>query len=301
MSEDEPAPRHLLGCLACLCGVCRRRQLHSRSRTPTSVAARTAYQDRQSGTALQVDLYVRRGRQLEITPAGRKVQRFARELAASAADFQAELHDSRHRQPVVLCAGEGSYLYLLGEGLRRFKAASSQPLRLETGDRSVAIEAVRSARAHLGIASLESAPEGLRVRPLTKVGQVLVMAARHPLTARRTIRLKDLQGVSLIVPPAGRPHRIMLSRMLQSADIEWHVAMEASGWELMLQFVKLGLGLAVVNACCRLPREVRSRPMPELPLLQYYLFQLDKNLPPSAQQLKQSLLDCADSWKHASR
>jgi LysR family transcriptional regulator, low CO2-responsive transcriptional regulator len=36
---------------------------------------------------------------------------------------------------------------------------------------------------------------------------MLVMPSRHPLATRRNVRLRDLQGASLIVPPVGRPHR----------------------------------------------------------------------------------------------
>jgi DNA-binding transcriptional LysR family regulator len=123
------------------------------------------------------------------------------------------------------------------------------------------------------------------------------MPARHPLAARRSVKLADLEGAQLIVPPSGRPHRTLLSRMLQSAEVTWHVAVEASGWELMLQFVRLGLGLAIVNACCRMPAGVTSRPMPELPSLQYYVFHLDKALPKAVVELKKNLLDHRDAWK----
>lgn len=85
--------------------------------------------------------------------------------------------------------------------------------------------------------------------------------------------------------------------MLQSERVEWNVAVEAAGWELMLEFVRLGLGLAVVNECCRLPRGVVGRPVPELPSLQYFVFHLDKQLSTPAAELKQRLLAFGDSWK----
>ncbi len=44
-----------------------------------------------------------------------------------------------------------------------------------------------------------------------------------------------------------------------------------TGWELMLHFCRLGLGLAVVNSCCRLPQGLVSRPLPELPGIPYFL------------------------------
>jgi DNA-binding transcriptional LysR family regulator len=247
--------------------------------------------------ALQAVLYVRHGRNIEITEAGRKVQRFAREMAGAAQEFQGELLGAKGTQPVVLAAGEGSYLYLLGEAIHAHRTASKHPLRLQTADRHAALDAVISARAHLGVASLGTLPADLVVKPLTRVGQMLAIPSRHPLASRRTIRLRDLHGAELIVPPEPRPHRTMLSRMLQSERVEWNVAVEATGWELMLEFVRLGLGMAVVNACCRMPRGVVARPMPELPSLEYFVFHLDKPLSKAAAELKQRLLAFGDSWK----
>jgi DNA-binding transcriptional LysR family regulator len=242
-------------------------------------------------------LYIRRGRQIQITESGRKVRRFALELTASAAAFEAELTGRDANQGVSLCAGEGTYLYLLGPGIHAFRAASKHPLRLETGDRDTAVDAVLSARVQLGVAPLETIPRGIAARSLTRVNQVLAMPSTHSLARHRSVRLKDLAGALLIVPPAGRPHRTMVAQMLQTAQIDWHVAIEASGWELMLHFVQLGLGLAIVNSCARLPAGVVARPMPELPVIDYQVFHIDRTLPVPAADLKRTLLRSAELWK----
>jgi hypothetical protein len=39
----------------------------------------------------------------------------------------------------------------------------------------------------------------------------------------------------------------------------------------MLHLVRLGMGLAVVNACCRIHTALTTRPIPELPSIQYHL------------------------------
>jgi DNA-binding transcriptional LysR family regulator len=242
-------------------------------------------------------LYVRKGRSIEITEAGRKVQRFARELAASTIAFQNDLLERESAQPVVLAAGEGSFLYLLGQGIRAHLAGGKHSLQLLTADGTAAVEAVQSGRAHLGVASLETIPDGVSAEPCTRVGQMLAIPKQHPLSARRNIRLRDLNGAALIVPPPGRPHRVMLSQMLQSAQVDWTVAVEASGWEVMLHLVRLGMGLAVVNACCRIPSGVVTRSVPDLPSLQYFVFCRTGGLSRAAQALKQSLLAHANSWK----
>ena len=249
------------------------------------------------GRVVERPLYVRRGRMIEITAAGRRVQRFARELAASTLEFQNELLEQDTGQQVVLAAGEGSLLYLLGHGIKAHLSNRKHSLQLLTADGSASLEAVRSGRAHLGVAALETIPRDVAADPLSRVGQVLAIPRRHALSSRRTIRLKDLAGAELIVPPAGRPHRMMVSQMLQSAQIDWKVAVEASGWELMLQLVRLGMGLAVVNACCRMPTGVIAKPMPELPALQYFVFSRKNKLSSAVQTLKQNLLSQANAWK----
>lgn len=252
------------------------------------------------GAALGLVLYQRQGRQIEITEAGRKVQRFAREVAQAAEEFESELGETRVAVPVSLAAGEGAYLYLLGEGLRSYRAATRQPLRLETATAQAAMEAVLSARVHLGVAPLERGTRQLVSEPLTLVGQVLAVPARHPMAGTSPARLRELDGAQLIVPPAGRPHRTMITTALQSLNVSWEPVIEASGWELMLHFVRLGLGLAIVNACCKIPPGVAVRPLPELPAVQYHVFHGRQPLPRRAEELKAALLHAGDAWKHRS-
>lgn len=244
-------------------------------------------------------LYVRRGRTIEITEAGRRVQRLARDMAASMAAFRDDMREDATTRPVVLAAGEGAFLYLLGPGIRAHLANRRHALQLMTADGAAAVEAVRAGRAHLGIACLDAMPRDLDAEPLTRVGQVLALPRKHPLAMRRSIRLKDITDAGLIVPPAGRPHRMMLSQMLQSAQVPWHAAVEASGWELMLHLVKLGMGLAVVNACCRMPAGVVARPIPELPALQYMILSRKEGVVGAAASLKASLRSHSDGWKAA--
>lgn len=221
---------------------------------------------------LQVPLYRRVGRRIELTEPGRHTARFGREIDRQIDGFTQQLRTGTVVQGVVLAAGEGAYLYLLGNALREFKRRLRVPLELLTRDREGAIDAVRSGKAHLGIASLESAPSGLTCEPLGQFAQMLVMPRSHPLATKREIRLKDLSGVKLIVPPPDRPHRIMISRALQSANVDWEAVIEANGWELMLHFVRLNLGCAIVNGSCRIPSVLVARSLNELPRVQYHVF-----------------------------
>jgi DNA-binding transcriptional LysR family regulator len=253
---------------------------------------------RKLGEQLALPLYQRSGRKLELTLHGAAVARYGRELHARTEGFLSVLHNGANDQPVVMAAGDGAYLYLLGPAIQRFLAKATVPARLLALDRDGAIEAVRSGHAQLAVAPLETVPSDMEAAALTAVGQVLVVPRSHALARRRTVRLKDLKGCRIVVPPAGRPHREMLARMLQAADVGWEVAVEASGWELMMQFVGLGVGVAVVNACCNIPRGLVAIPLAELPAIRFHVFHM-KGQPMEGElaRLRKLLLEHADHWR----
>ncbi|WP_395349186.1 LysR family transcriptional regulator [Variovorax sp. UC122_21] len=250
---------------------------------------------------LGAKLYLRVGSALQLTSAGEQVARHARELLLLNQRFVKGLAQGQEQAVVSLAAGEGAYLYLLGKALSQFSGPGASPhLQLLTRNRDAAVQAVRAGQAQLGIAPLGGVPADLHAVRLTVVGQVLVLPRAHALASRRSVRLRDLQGANLIVPPAGRPHRELLARLLQAESVQWQPSLEADGWELMLRFAQLGFGLTVVNACCRIPKGLVAVPLQGYPPLEYHLFRA-ADRPPSvhAQRLWNALLAQADHWKNA--
>lgn len=259
-------------------------------------------------SALGVPLYTYKkvGQTIELTPDGARVAGFGREIRERTERFMDDLRLREGRRPVVLCAGAGAYLYLLGPAITRFLQGAGQAaeknksaaLRLMTRDREGTLEAVVAGEAHLGVASLETAPDGLSVERLTEVGQVLVMPASHRLAQKRAVRLVDLEGERIVVPAPGRPHRAMIAQALQSAGVAWEPAVEANGWELMMRFVELGAGVAIVNGCCRAPEGLRARPLPELPARSYDLVWRPGAIADGGPLLlRRALLEMRDAWK----
>ncbi len=215
--------------------------------------------------AVGAPLYHRRGRNLELSEAGRRVAAFGRELRRRERCLLAELRGPQVDAPVVLQAGEGAYLYLLGPALRRFRQAGSDLLRLRVGDAEATLRAVSEGVADVGVLPLASAPEGIEVEPIAEVGQMLVVPRAHPLAERTRLSLHDLAGQRLIVPPEDRPQRRALAAALAERGVAWEVGVEATGWVLMIRLVSLGVGLAIVNDFCRLPRDLVGLPLVQLP------------------------------------
>ncbi len=155
-----------------------------------------------------------------------------------------------------------------------------------------AIDALRSGEAHLGVGSFSSLPHDVLAMPLVEIGSCVVMPSAHRLARKRTVALSDLAGEALVVPPAGRPHRTALAQALETAGVTWRVAAEASGWDLMLHFAALGVGLTVVNDFCRIPRGLVARPLRGLPGVRYSLLsRRGARLGAGALALRQCIVD----------
>lgn len=221
---------------------------------------------------LGVALYRRSGRGLVLTSHGAEVAAFAREYEERLRDLAGRLAGQEQEGHVVLAAGAGSLLYVIGEGLRAFAREEKTRLELLTVDAPAAAEAVRSGLAHCGVGAMASDPEGLEVRPLTTIEQVAVFRKDHPLARSRRVSISDLAGQMMVLPPAGRPHRMMIEAALQTRSVSVKLGAIAAGWELALKLVELGFGAAIVNACCRIPRGLVTRTLRELPPARFVVF-----------------------------
>lgn len=249
--------------------------------------------------SLGVPLYHRAGRTLALTNEGKQVRAFANEMHDRTVTFQAEIKGRTKITPVVLCAGGGSYLYLLGPAITEYKKHKASYIRLMTGNREETIEAVRTGDAHVGVAALHSAPEDLNTELLTQVHQSLIVPRGHFLTKKKKIRLSDLEGQSLILPPNNRPHRMAINQALLSKDVDWEIAIEANGWELMIHFVALGMGLTIVNSCCRISNKLVAIPIHDLPKQHYYIIKRKTDWEsPAIKTLCDSLLRHKNDWEN---
>ncbi|HRG96055.1 MAG TPA: LysR family transcriptional regulator [Polyangiaceae bacterium] len=224
------------------------------------------------GEAVGAPLYRREGRALALTPAGARLAAFGRETRERGARALAEARGEAEHAPVILASGQGAFLYLLGPALRRFPKGR-WPLSLLTLPAEEALAHVRDARAHLAVVGLRAPPatEGLEALPLAVVGQRVLVPASHRLARRRSLSGRDLAGEPLVVAPRGSLHRAALEATLAEAGVAPQIAVEAPGWELMLQFARAGLGLAVVNAFCAAPRGTRAVPFVGMAPITYWL------------------------------
>jgi DNA-binding transcriptional LysR family regulator len=219
---------------------------------------------------LGVALYRRVGRAIELTDAGTALLGFARDEERRAQDFLATLGRPAPRS-LVLAAGEGTLLYVLGDAIRSISARRDVDLRVLTRDRDGVLDALETGAAQVGVTALAAPPDRFHAIRARTAGMSLVVRRDHPLARKRRVRLADLEGARLIVPPPGRPHREQVERALTAAGVAWERGVEANGWPVMLQYASMGIGLAIVNDICPVPRGCVARPLTELAPLTYFV------------------------------
>jgi DNA-binding transcriptional LysR family regulator len=239
-------------------------------------------QIRKLGEAIGRPLYTRSGRELVLTAEGERLAAYGREIRERGDHVLAEIRGDRSPGPTILAAGQGAFLYLLGPAIKRFR----HPLRVLALPGPQAIDAVRSARAHVGVAATEVPPHDLAVAKLRTVGQHALVPASHRLAQRRSIAPRDLAGESVIVAPLGSAHRTMLEQHLRG--IQWTRAVEVTGWELMLHLARLGIGLAIVNDFCEPPRGMVAVRLAAAPSVTYYVIARPR-LHPAARALVEEM------------
>ncbi|WP_341716679.1 LysR family transcriptional regulator [Micromonospora sp. FIMYZ51] len=223
---------------------------------------------RKLAAALGIELYERDGRRLALTAAGERLAAYALDSRRRADEFLRELHHES-APTLTVAAGRGALRWVIGEPIRRI-GRQGRRVQVITADRDAALTALTTGRADLAVIAHDPPTRAVEALQIAAYGQVLVIDDEHPLATRQQVRLRDLDGLDLVVPPAGRPHRRALDRALLDAGVRWQVAAEVDGWDLLVHLAALGVGATVVNGCVGLPDGLCAVPILGLPRIRYW-------------------------------
>jgi LysR family transcriptional regulator, low CO2-responsive transcriptional regulator len=241
---------------------------------------------------LQVPLYEKIGKELRLTEHGRRFCAFARDSLERSQEFVKHLRGESKEEIAILAAGEGAFLYLLGKAISRFRQKEKATLRLLTLGGPSALRSVLEGSAHLAVGVVDLLPAEIEAKELIRTPLCVAFMKGHPFEKKRYVKLRELSEERFILPPPGRSHRDFVGRALSSIGQEIKTPLEADGWPLMLKFASLGLGVAIVNGVCELPKGVLTRPVPELGFVTYRLFsRRGAHLPPCAARLASYVLE----------
>ncbi|MEJ2395564.1 MAG: LysR family transcriptional regulator [Candidatus Thiodiazotropha sp.] len=240
---------------------------------------------------LGLKLYVKKGRNIQLTGSGEEVAVFAREISERVNVFQRRLDLSLPNPQITLAAGQGSYLYLLGRGIRAFSNEASSKLKLLVANRAETIHHLQTGSAHIGVTVMSDIPDDLQGTVIRKIKPVLVVPADHGFAKNKRVSITQFRDLDLVLPPEPSDMRQTIFSHCQEYDFVPKISVEASGWELMTHFVSLGLGATVVNSCCRLKKGLVGIPIKELHSTDYFLLhRKDQFIFDDLKHLKESII-----------
>jgi len=150
-----------------------------------------------------------------------------------------------------IAAGASTIQYLLPSLVRVFREqqpATKLQLHNVTGKDGLTL--LRSDQVDFAIGSMLDVPNDLVYEPVYSYDPMLILPLDHALAAKSDIRLEDLSPYGLILPPQRLTTYRLVDLIFQQRRVPYHVAIEVGGWEVIKQYVAMGLGISIVTGIC---------------------------------------------------
>lgn len=152
---------------------------------------------------------------------------------------------------VNIAAGASTIQYLLPPLVRDYRERFPE-VRLQlsnvTGKDGLAL--LRSDQADFAIGSMLDVPHDLSYEPSYWFDPMLILPLHHPLAEKNDLSLADLSPYGLILPPQRLTTYRLVDLVFQQAQVPYRVAIEVGGWEVIKQYVAMGLGISIVTGIC---------------------------------------------------
>ncbi|MBI2206483.1 MAG: LysR family transcriptional regulator [Candidatus Rokubacteria bacterium] len=200
---------------------------------------------------LDTPLFVRRGRTVTLTDAGRVFEPYAARIVTTVGDARqavAEV-DGLARGSLLIGASTTPGVYVLpriiGAFRRRYPGVD---VTLKIGNSRTIEEAVRANDFDLGVVGGHGLAPGEHCLAAGLVDElVLIVPPDHPWARRRAIEPSRLATQPMLTREEGSATRQVAERALQRADVRFSIAMELDHPEAIKQAVMAGLGVAFVS------------------------------------------------------
>ncbi|MBU2958448.1 LysR substrate-binding domain-containing protein [Paracoccus sp. 1_MG-2023] len=106
---------------------------------------------------------------------------------------------------------------------------------------------IAECRFDVGLTDTMVTHEGIRTEPLLETQAICILPAQHPLAESQVIRPEDLQGADFIALSRRHSSRVAIDRVFDRAGVRMNNVIEASTNVSAMEFVREGLGAAVLN------------------------------------------------------
>ncbi|MDR6554925.1 LysR family transcriptional regulator [Paenibacillus qinlingensis] len=190
---------------------------------------------------LGVELFIRKGKRLELTKAGQLCYDHALEKRLLERKFKQALHSFK-------AAGSTSSL-TIGASLTTLQATlpdlitdylQDYPLtdiKLLTGKTHEIVSLVKDNKVDIGIVASQINATSLHCEPLFDDHLCLVLPSGHPLIDQPEITMKDLNELPMILFSKGTWYRILMDELFNRFTIFPNVQMEIDSFEAIIRLV----------------------------------------------------------------
>ncbi len=206
--------------------------------------------ERELGTGL----FERIGRRFTLTREGQVLYDLARPLVEGLDGLDGEFRSrikGLQAGELHVAAGSSTILYLLPRLVQAFRDQHPEVqlvLHNVTGQDGLGL--LRSDAVDLAVGSMLDVPADLAYAPVYSFDPMLICRPDHPLATKPDLRLEDLSPHGLILPPRRLTTYRLVDLVFQQRRVPYTVALEVGGWEVIKQYVAMGLGISIVTSIC---------------------------------------------------
>ncbi|MBI4463092.1 MAG: LysR family transcriptional regulator [Acidobacteria bacterium] len=213
-------------------------------RVPSAIKRGVALLEQEVG----VRLLRRDGRNVRLTEEGEEFVHWAREAIESRMEMMDRIQRAGPlRGRVVVAAGQA----ILAKAIPRLKTFMNRNPQVEIlvlRRRGFEIAPlIEQGEADFGYLPLEYCPASLHWHRCVEIKMLLAIPKRLPLAKKRTVTLKDLSQVPLILSDRQASSGRRIHRIFQEHGLEYRTLVETGDSRLLLGFVGAGLGISILQ------------------------------------------------------
>ncbi len=206
--------------------------------------------EREFGTRL----FERSGRRLVPTREGETLYELARPLV-DGLDALPEVFRRQTRGmdagELAIAANSTTTLYLLPKLIAHFRAEHPEVrVVLHSAITADGADLVRENVVDLTFGSMIDVPPDISYAPVYSFDQVLIAPPNHPLALHPAPTLADIAAHDLILPPKRLVTMRLVDQVFRRNRVPYRVALEVGGWEVIKQYVAMGMGISIISSVC---------------------------------------------------
>jgi aminoethylphosphonate catabolism LysR family transcriptional regulator len=217
-----------------------------------------------------IELFVRRGRRIELTEAGGGLLDITRRLFADEKEAADYLNESRELKTGHLRVGAVGP-YHVTDMLAAFNARyPGLYVSVTVGNSRQTVADLLDYRTDVAVLAHVDPDPRLVAIPYRRHRVVVMCPADHAFARRRGVRIREMTGQRLIVREAGSTTRRAFDQAMREAGIEARIVMEIGSRESIREAVAKGIGLGVVSEAEFIPDpRIRALPVTDAAIYTY--------------------------------